>query len=85
MPSRCTVQAPHKAAPQPNLVPVSPISSRITQSSGVSGSALTSKARPLTVDDLPHGLFQQADESIRFQQDPPAALIVFAALSFDFR
>jgi hypothetical protein len=31
-------QAPHCAMPQPYLVPVSPISSRMTQSKGVSGS-----------------------------------------------
>src|SRR3546814_10276689 len=35
-PSTCTVQAPHIAMPQPNLVPVSPSSSRMTQSRGVS-------------------------------------------------
>src|SRR6187551_1619384 len=38
-PSICTVQAPHSAAPQPNLVPVMPSTSRKTQSSGVSPSA----------------------------------------------
>ncbi len=37
LPSRCTVQAPHWAMPQPYLVPVRPIRSRITQSSGISG------------------------------------------------
>src|SRR5438034_3743936 len=37
-PSICTVQAPHSAAPQPNLVPVMPSTSRSTQSSGVSPS-----------------------------------------------
>jgi hypothetical protein len=40
------VQAPHKAAPQPNLVPVRPTSSRITHSNGVSGSALTETVVP---------------------------------------
>jgi hypothetical protein len=39
--SRCTVQAPHSAMPQPNLVPVMPSTSRSTQSSGVSPSAST--------------------------------------------
>jgi hypothetical protein len=39
MPSRCTVQAPHKASPQPNLVPVRPSRSRSAHSSGMSGSA----------------------------------------------
>ena len=32
----CTVQAPHWAMPQPNLVPVRPSTSRSTQSSGMS-------------------------------------------------
>ncbi len=36
------------AMPQPNLVPVRPSSSRSTQSSGVSGSLLTSKSLPFT-------------------------------------
>ena len=35
-PSTCTVQAPHMPIPQPNLVPVRPSSSRITQSNGAS-------------------------------------------------
>src|SRR6185369_11787119 len=46
MPSTCTVQAPHRPCPQPNLVPVKPSSSRITQSSGVSGSAWALTALP---------------------------------------
>src|SRR5262249_37983572 len=37
-PSRWTVQAPQAAMPQPYLVPVSPNSSLIAHSSGVSGS-----------------------------------------------
>jgi hypothetical protein len=37
-PSMCTVQAPHWAMPQPNLVPVKPSVSRSTHSNGVSGS-----------------------------------------------
>ena len=48
-PSTCTVQAPHSAMPQPNLVPVSPRSSRSTQRSGLSGSAATVTARPFTL------------------------------------
>ena len=46
-PSIWTVQAPHCAMPQPYLVPVRPIFSRIAQSSGVSGSTSTSKVLPL--------------------------------------
>src|SRR5215831_3375685 len=40
-PSICTVQAPHSAIPQPNLVPVMPSTSRNTQRSGVSPSTST--------------------------------------------
>src|ERR1700719_984396 len=36
-PSICTVQAPHKAMPQPNFVPVMFSVSRKTHSSGISG------------------------------------------------
>src|SRR5947209_1557809 len=46
-PLTCTEQAPHCATPQPYLVPVSPTNSRMTQSSGVSGSACTSRTLPL--------------------------------------
>src|ERR1700748_75010 len=48
-PSMCTVQAPHWATPQPNLVPVSSSSSRTTHNSGVSGSTSTCRVLPLTV------------------------------------
>ncbi len=41
VPSTCTVQAPHWAMPQPNLVPVSFNRSRRTHSSGMSGGAST--------------------------------------------
>ena len=45
----CTVQAPHRLSPQPNLVPVIPRFSRITQSSGVSAwSTSTVRRRPFT-------------------------------------
>src|SRR4051812_12793118 len=46
-PSTCTVQAPHWAMPQPNLVPVMPSTSRSTQSSGVSSSTSTLWVLPL--------------------------------------
>src|SRR5262249_53421807 len=42
-----TVQAPHRPAPQPNLVPVICNCSRMTQSSGVSLAASTDTLRPL--------------------------------------
>jgi hypothetical protein len=47
-PSRKTVQAPHCAMPHPNLVPVRPIASRNTQSSGVSVSTSTLWMLPFT-------------------------------------
>src|SRR5438552_19003164 len=46
-PSRCTVHAPHRAMPQPNLVPVSPSSSRSVHKSGVSSGTSTSTRLPL--------------------------------------
>ena len=48
-PSTCTVQAPHAAMPQPNLVPVSLRWSRSTHSSGVFALMSTSLRSPLTV------------------------------------
>jgi hypothetical protein len=47
MPSRCTVQAPQSATPQPNFVPVMPRRSRKTQSRGMSGDASTLCGLPL--------------------------------------
>src|SRR5262245_9455683 len=49
-PSTWTVQAPQRAIPHPNLVPVRPSCSRSTQSSGVSGSTSMSCVVPLTVN-----------------------------------
>src|SRR3977135_1722317 len=46
-PFKCTVQAPHRPAPQPNLVPVICNCSRMAQSSGVSPAASTDTLRPL--------------------------------------
>ena len=42
-----TVQAPHCAIPQPNLVPVKPSCSRITDSTGVLGSTSSDWVSPL--------------------------------------
>src|SRR5580698_7742099 len=50
-----TVQAPHAAMPQPNLVPVSWSSSRRTQRSGASGSMSRSWGTPLTVRRMDTG------------------------------
>src|SRR5678815_4980824 len=46
-PPRCTVQAPHKAMPQPNYVPVSPTTSRSPHTKGISGPTSTSTDLPL--------------------------------------
>src|SRR5262249_1830799 len=49
LPSMCTMQAPHRPVPQPNLVPVSLRSSRITHNNGVVGGASVDAALPFTV------------------------------------
>ena len=49
---RCTVQAPHCCRPHPNLVPVSPTASRMTQRRGVSGATSTLYCLPLTVREI---------------------------------
>src|SRR5215472_6935389 len=49
LPSTCTMQAPHKPVPQPNLVPVSLRPSRITHNNGVSRGASLDAGLPLTV------------------------------------
>src|SRR3954468_1400072 len=47
--SMCTMQAPHNPVPQPNLVPVSLRSSRITHNSGVAGGASVAAGLPFTM------------------------------------
>src|ERR1700736_2007601 len=46
-PSRCTVQAPHKAMPQPNFGPKIPSASRNAHKSGMSGSTSATIILPL--------------------------------------
>src|SRR5271167_1137522 len=46
-PSRWTVHAPQRPAPQPNFVPVNSSVSRRTQSKGVSGATSTFRSLPL--------------------------------------
>src|ERR1700675_3383147 len=60
-PSTWTVQAPHCAIPHPYLVPVRPRSSRITHSSGVSGSPSNSRRVPLmlSVTDMQSSSFKE--------------------------
>src|SRR5262245_16287320 len=48
-PLTCTVQAPHWATPQPNLVPVRPCTSRRNHSNGIDGSPSYSTGVPFTV------------------------------------
>src|SRR6266849_11070847 len=48
-PSAWTVQAPQSAMPQPNLVPVRPITSRNAHRSGMSAGASTFSILPLTL------------------------------------
>src|SRR5262249_40154433 len=48
-PSTSTVHAPQAAMPHPHFVPVRPTTSRMTQSSGVSGSPSIVGAAPLPV------------------------------------
>src|SRR5450759_552057 len=52
LPSRCTVQAPQSATPQPNLVPVMPRVSRSTHRSGVSGLSPTEIFLPFTLREI---------------------------------
>ena len=47
-PFKCTVQAPQKLLPQPNLVPFKSSTSRSTHSNGICGSASSACAFPLT-------------------------------------
>ena len=47
-PSTSTVQAPHWAMPQPNLVPFNPMASRSTQSRGMRSGTSTVRRSPLT-------------------------------------
>src|SRR5205823_13853083 len=50
-PSMWTVQAPHRPAPQPYLVPVNPTWSRIAHNSGVLASASTETCRLFKVNE----------------------------------
>src|SRR3984957_411595 len=49
LPFRCTVQAPHWPMPQPNFVPFSFRTSRITHKRGISAGTSTVLDRPFTV------------------------------------
>src|SRR6202042_901501 len=66
-PSICTVQAPQRAIPQPNLVPVSCSESRSTQSSGVDGGSSTETGLPFTVNEI-KGSSSKLDASFSYQK-----------------
>src|ERR1700730_16496692 len=48
-PFLCTVQAPHRAMPQPNFVPVSPRMSRTYHNRGILGSPSKGRSIPFTL------------------------------------
>src|SRR5215210_1104337 len=52
LPSRWTVHAPHRPAPQPYLVPVNPTWSRMTHKSGVPGAASTDTCLSFSVNEI---------------------------------
>src|SRR5271163_1457514 len=68
-PSKCTVQAPHNAMPQPNLVPLRPATSRSAHSKGMVGSASSVADLPLRtkvvdmIDSAEEGLILPPDSS----------------------
>src|SRR5258708_8333725 len=67
-PPICTVQAPHCAMPQPNLVPVRPTTSRIAHSNGMSGSTSREIGLPLSVNETAMSL---SWENAKVGQRPP--------------
>jgi hypothetical protein len=70
VPSICTVQAPHCAIPQPNFVPVKPITSRNTQRSGVSGSMSICRDDPLTSIVITVALPRFQEKTMRTAEAP---------------
>src|ERR1700694_779389 len=56
-PSWCTVHAPHNDMPQPNLVPVSPKTSRTYHSSGRAGSTSKERSTPFTFSLIMFALY----------------------------
>src|SRR5262245_35801922 len=75
-PSTCTVQAPHRAMPQPNLVPVSPRWSRSVHSSGVSAGRSTFCVRPLMVTGVIAILLSRRGSRGPVPPTRPAALLL---------
>ena len=51
-PSRWTVQAPHSAMPQPNLVPCRPATSRTAHNNGMFGSTSSVVGLPLRTNEV---------------------------------
>src|SRR5215468_9159828 len=66
LPSICTMQAPHRPVPQPNLVPASFSPSLITHNNGVAGGASVDAALPFTVKVVVIFSSLQIDEDARW-------------------
>src|SRR6187402_1432293 len=87
-PSRCTVQAPHSAAPQPNLVPVIPSVSRRAHRMGVAGSASTAYSRPLMLSAIMAGRFSSRLAAVarhcwQHGDSPPAEIELDGIIGMD--
>src|SRR5208282_1446032 len=86
-PSRCTVQAPHCAIPQPYFVPVRCRFSRKTHSSGIWGSTSTVDRFPFTTSVItvnssqtrPAGLARLVQRPVMPQLAPKAKRLTFDA------
>src|ERR1700692_1432066 len=69
-----TVQAPHKATPQPNFVPVRPRTSRRYHSSGISGLPLKDRSTPLTLSwTIATSIYQAAIDTFGKQDNSSVA------------
>src|SRR3954466_2549773 len=88
LPLTCTVHAPQSAAPQPNLVPVSFSSSRITHRSGVLSSAFAETGLPLSLNETITSsfapIFAQITAAVR-APSPNSALARALRRDFDRR
>src|SRR5947209_7602947 len=80
LPSICTMQAPHRPAPQPNFVPVSLRPSRITHNNGVAAGASVDAALPFTVKLIAISLSFRVPGAV----DLRFALLVRSAVSVHF-
>ena len=76
-PLMCTVQAPHNATPQPNLVPVRPSSSRKYHMSGIEGSPPNVRSCPLTWTFTMSVFLHLSAQSVFFSPPAENALRLF--------